>query len=209
MDELSSYLNYDRKVYDPEWTELTIDNEIKPNDYLEFAREDISTRDSVRGKVNAYSNAKRALHFQVDLLIDAFGINSPNNMSFPRKLELCEKCGIVTPKILKRVNSLRNKIEHDYLVPKAAEVEDAIDVVELFLNSTERFFCRFPDNIIFPDIDAVIFGCTGIFNVKLIKNKGEIVLTINDEEDNYSEKNYYAPSEKFFAWLYFINHCTK
>lgn len=209
MDELSTYLNYGYKVYDPEWTDLTIDEEIKPNGYLEFAREDMGDLDSFRGKVNAYSNAKRALHFQVDLLIDAFGINSSNNMSFPRKLELCEKCGIVTPKILKRLNYLRNKIEHDYLVPKAAEVEDAIDVVELFLNSTERFFYRFPDNIIFPDLDAVIFGCTGIINVKLIKKKGEIVLTIKDEEENYSEKSYFAPSEEFFAWLYFINHCTK
>ncbi|MBU3017308.1 hypothetical protein KO519_06300 [Paraglaciecola agarilytica] len=209
MDELSRYLNYSHTVYDPEWTELTIDNEIKPIDYLEFAREDISTSDYVRDKVNAYSNTKRALHFQIDLLINAFGVNSPNNMSFPRKLELCEKCGIGTPRILEKVNFLRNKIEHDYLVPKTAEVEDAIDVIELFLSSTDRFFCRFPDNIIFPDIDATIFGYTGIINVKLIKNKGEIVLTIKDEEDNYSEKNYITPSEEFFAWLYFINHCTK
>lgn len=209
MDELFKYLNYSNKDYDPEFNELAVDSKVTPIDYLEFARQDIDVNDSDRSRINAYSNAKRALHFQIDLLIDAFGINSSNNLSFPRKLDLCEKSGITTPKILKKINLLRNKVEHDYLVPEKSEVEDAIDVVELFLNSTNRFFCRFPDNIVFPDANAIIFGCSGIFNAKLIKYKGEIVLALHDEEDNYSSKSFFAPSDEFFTWLYFINHSTK
>lgn len=209
MDELIQYLHYNNKDFDPEWTELEIDFEIKPSDYLNYAHQDIEEGDSERAKVNAFSNAKRALHFQIDLLIDAFGIASSNRLSFPKKLILCEKIGISTPRILRKINLLRNKVEHDYFVPEKSEVEDAIDVVELFLDSTSRFFSRFPDNIIFPDGNAVVFGCTNIFNVKLIKGKGEIVLSMQDDDENYTEKSCFAPSDEFFAWLYFINHSAR
>ena len=76
-----------------------------PNTYLDFAYADLEERDSERSRVNSVSNAKRALHYQVDLISDAYGYqNLKGNNSFPEKLDFCVRCGIVGPKILRKLN---------------------------------------------------------------------------------------------------------
>lgn len=45
---------------------------------------------------------------------------------------------MVSPQILKRINKVRNLLEHEYKYPSKDNVENSIDVAELFLNATER-----------------------------------------------------------------------
>jgi hypothetical protein len=118
-----------------------------PKRYLEFASDDLAAEDSDRNRVNAISNAKRALHYRVELLADALGFRETRlKRDFPNQLGFCEKCGIiVAPEILKRLNKRRNALEHDYYVPKRRdEAEDFVDVVRLFLATTRSIALKFP-----------------------------------------------------------------
>lgn len=67
--------------------------------------------------------------------------------SFPRMAEFISKVGVTAPRILNRLNQLRNQVEHEYLVPSQPEVETFIDVTSLFIASTQRWINRQPSDI--------------------------------------------------------------
>lgn len=122
-----------------------------PSSYLEFARSDMDDGDSARHHINAVSNAKRALHQQVEGLCDALGfaLLHKKNAQFPRKLDFLPNCGVISPRILAKLNTLRNKVEHDYYTPTRAEAEDYVDVVELFVLATKLLSDFFPTDLDF------------------------------------------------------------
>jgi hypothetical protein len=116
--------------------------------YLDFAKADLDMEESERSRINAVANAKRALHRRVDSLAEGLGFEHypSNKKDFPNKLAFCAKCGVTTPRIIERLNTLRNKVEHDYYLPTRREAEDFVDVVALFLAATERLM-NFPTGI--------------------------------------------------------------
>lgn len=125
---------------------LPLPSAASPEMYLQFARSDLR-RTYRRNRVNAFSNAKRALHLQIDVLTDAFGLKAlpeKERRSFPQRLDFLSRCGVVAPKILKRLNRLRNMVQHDYYIPERQETEDFLDVVELFLASSQAIRTSFP-----------------------------------------------------------------
>jgi hypothetical protein len=118
-----------------------------PRSYLRFAEEDLGELDCDRTRINALSNAKRALHLQIELLTNALGYDRWTDKAregFPRRLRFAEKCGLVTPRILAKINRLRNEVEHDYLLPGRSTVEDYADVVALYLEASDRVVRGFP-----------------------------------------------------------------
>lgn len=123
--------------------------EIDSNEYLQFSKEDIVSNVNERnGTLNALSNAKRALESRVDCVLHVYGIKKVgqkihNLNSFPQKLDLLHDLGMIAPKIMKRINSSRNRMEHDYVAPIKDKVDDFIDIVELFLESTQVIANRF------------------------------------------------------------------
>lgn len=82
--------------------------EINPRDFLSFAKEDVQSADT-RGLVNALSNSKRAIDYQVDIVLDCLGI--PPGNAGRRKLELLNEIGIVAPGIIKKIRDARNLLE--------------------------------------------------------------------------------------------------
>lgn len=79
---------------------------------------------------------------------NAYGFGASRSRStFYYRLEFCKSCGIVGPRILRKLNRVRNAVEHEYYVPSQSEVEDFIDVVELFLAATDRYLKNFPKEI--------------------------------------------------------------
>ncbi len=210
MKELDKYIDRVKYNYDPEWQSIEIKGELKPRDYFNYAIKDLENEQDSRSLINALLNAKKALHYQIDLLIDAYGFNSHKNRnSFPVKLDYCKRCGIVSPRILSKLNIVRNAVEHDYTVPKKDEVDDFIDITELFLAATDRFFYRLPDNIVFPGLDEQFQDdFRDIFNVQLIKGLGEIILGRQIGENDHYE-TIKAPHEDFFLWSTFLNKCTQ
>jgi hypothetical protein len=126
---------------------LDFDGVISPELYLDFAKRDFREMDGLRSLANAVSNAKRSLHLQSELLSDALGIKSimpRGQISFPKRIGFLRDCGVVGGTILNKINSIRNTVEHDYIVPDATVVQDFIDVVELFVAASERLIRSFP-----------------------------------------------------------------
>jgi hypothetical protein len=115
--------------------------ELEADDYFEFARTDF-VQESTRGSVNALGNAKRALHCRIDAVLFVAGFwerAQTERWDFDAKAELLAEIHVVTPQILKRINRLRNKVEHEYAAPENRDqLDDFIDTVELFLASTRH-----------------------------------------------------------------------
>jgi hypothetical protein len=127
------------------------DDEPSASKYIDFANADLADKDSERTRANAVSNAKRALHRRVDALAEALGFEhslNPRN-DFPTKAAFCTRCGITTPRILTKLNRVRNAVEHDYYLPTRDESENFVDVVLLFLASTQRLVDEFPTGVEF------------------------------------------------------------
>jgi hypothetical protein len=109
-----------------------------PADYLEFAIADFA-EGSPRGLVNAFGNAKRALHLEIDYLLQQYGLFSNfGRGNFPTKLGVLDDIGLLPTTIIKNLNVERNLIEHEYDTPSRQRVAEAIDVVKLLLLATEK-----------------------------------------------------------------------
>jgi len=108
---------------------------LKPIEYLNFARRDMIEGDT-RALVNALGNIKRAIDCQLDVLLEMHGLlkmSQEKRWSFPKKIEIIRKIGIVAPNILKLINLKRNELEHKHKKPTKEEVMEFLDIAELFI----------------------------------------------------------------------------
>ena len=74
-------------------------------DFLRFARADLQTP-TVRGFVNALSNAKRAVLNRVDTLLYGFGLavhSKKEGWSYPKKADRLREAGIPVPDVLQNM----------------------------------------------------------------------------------------------------------
>jgi hypothetical protein len=97
-------------------TRVELQKNVSPRIYLEFALADLAEKSTARTRVNALSNAKRALHFQVDLITQAFGIErlpQSKRNNFNQKIDFLRNLGVTGPEILRKLNKVRNAVEHD------------------------------------------------------------------------------------------------
>jgi hypothetical protein len=111
-----------------------------PRDFLDFAIADSVTLNEERNRVNCLGNSKRAIDSQVDRLVHKLGffpLARRERWDIPRKLKFISQSGVVTPRILRRLNTLRNRLEHEFAPPSKAQVEDALDVTILFISYAE------------------------------------------------------------------------
>jgi hypothetical protein len=200
----SNYDDFD-PYFSTGWDKISYPVDTTPRRYLDFAIEDLeagNTPKQSRILVNRLSNAKRALHLQVETIAKAFGF-PPKKKGFPNfhdYLSFCQKCGIVTPRILKKLNTVRNAVEHEYYIPTESETEDFIDVVELFLAATDKFIYQFPTSMEWlpgTTDDSVQFE---IDTVQLLPNTGSLLLSpLLSKSDEALELD---PSmDEFFIWL--------
>lgn len=113
---------------------------LSPRQFLKFASEDIKESITERGLVNCLSNCKRAIDSQLDGLIDQLGylpICRQEKWHFPKKIEFIKGFGVIAPRILKKINKLRNKLEHEFKIPSKSNAEDALDIALLFVSYSE------------------------------------------------------------------------
>lgn len=113
---------------------------LEPRDFLDFAFRDSTELEDERNRVNCLGNAKRAIDCQVNRLIQRLGflpLARKQDWNIPRKLEFITDVGIVAPRILRRLNALRNRLEHEFSPPTRDQVEDALDVATLFISYAE------------------------------------------------------------------------
>lgn len=119
--------------------------EIDPRTYLTFATEDLEIK-SPKALVSAMGNINRSLHCRADSLRDYWGIYQFNTYakthktySFPKKLEDLAAAGILTPRLLNKLNAARNRVEHDYAIPSEDELADYFDIASMFIEMTDRY----------------------------------------------------------------------
>ena len=143
--EIVEFIENRRVYFYPSWQwREHIPFEITPNQFLEYAEKGVKEGGEA-GYINALCNIKRAIDCQLGLLVYILGQSKrakKENWKFPRKIEFIRATGLVAPEVLTKINRKRNELEHEYKCPATEEVKDALDIVSLFLASTNRFVER-------------------------------------------------------------------
>jgi hypothetical protein len=143
--KLASFYGYDEQFHFVRNTKSEpraagIQEALEPRDFLNFAVDDSVALGDQRNRVNCLGNSKRAIDCQVDRLIQRLGylpLARKDRWDIPTKLKFIERVGVVAPRILRRLNTLRNRLEHQFSPPTKAQVEDALDVATLFISYAE------------------------------------------------------------------------
>lgn len=168
--------------------------EICAEDFLNFAIEDSKGQD-LRSWVNALGNVKRAIECRVDSLLYNYCLHKKSEKErwdFPKKIEIIQQLGIVAPRILKKINKKRNELEHRYVKPTKADVDDALDVATLFLAYTKL-----------ADSATVSYGVSRDFTIEVWR-KEEVIKLI--DHANKIEKNAKIGSED--EWIEFAKRLS-
>jgi len=204
--------------------------EISPRDFLRFAQENLRMKDK-KGLISALSNAKRAIDCQIDLVILFYGFNyskfekvnsypqveslineyENENGKFsgvPFKLRFITSFGIAPSFLVSKIRELRNKLEHEYKMPTKKEAREAVEVAELFINSTENVITRnfyhsiyfgnnlYIDNsynrpffkISYPEDDVgnnILEQKYNEFRITLFKNEEKYIAKVLPENEKY------------------------
>lgn len=114
--------------------------EICAEEFLGYAKEDSKGKD-LKSRINALGNTKRAIECRIDTLLYNYCLHKKSEKEgwpFPQKIGVLQELGMVAPNILKKINKKRNELEHQYIKPTEEDVNDAIDVAELFLSATDE-----------------------------------------------------------------------
>ena len=175
--------------------------ELKADDFIYFAELDMKGN-SDKDVVNAVSNIKRAIENRMDCVLFAFNYQElSKNWNFPEKMEKLNKLGIIAPRILKKINRIRNLLEHQYQIPKKDEVEEAYDVATLFLAYTKNFVKKSVPQLGYYLVEKSGDKTTEI-HVKIIFENDGAKIGINDSE--YHVK---ATDSNFDEWVKFAIEC--
>jgi hypothetical protein len=180
---LIKYLS-DTNTYRCAWSldREDISFETMPSEFVEFAEKDLNNNFEHK-YINALSNAKRALDCQADRLLKLFGYYEESQKKFwgfPKKIELIQQFKILAPRVLSKINKTRNLMEHQYIKPEASQVEDFIDIVSLFIASTDHYISNFIAKVDY--INEV--------SPDYVDNYNEISLSVNKEKNVISWEYY-------------------
>ena len=120
---------------------LSFEQSISPAEFLKFAEDDLQRGDK-QGLVNALTNARRAIDSQIDKVFGCFGLKKPRN--FPQKIIILNDMGLIAPRIINKLSALRNKLEHEYKLPETEQIEDVVDIANLFVFALDSILYTFP-----------------------------------------------------------------
>lgn len=150
--------------------EITSPFQIKPRDFLQYAAKDLEIKNDHFG-VNCLSNCKRAIECQIDTLFYSFGLyekSKRERYNLPKKIETLNQLGVISPRILLKINKLRNLLEHEYSQPDLGKVEDAVDIATLFLNYSEKYLKNFLYEFAIKDINDYFTVMLDFENSKIV-----------------------------------------
>lgn len=194
--------------------------DISPREFLRFAEYDLNANYS-HHLVNSLSNTKRAIDSQLDSLLIGFGLSQrAAKWNFPTKVDYLNRVGILSPRILNKINKKRNLLEHEYKNPSIEEVEDALDIAGLFVNYTNKYlYPAVVDFVLndkkmgyydYPDDTKTIImrldwrNCKFIFDTPVKDAEG---LWHHTTEDVTTEHKDYDEYLKVFLSFYEIMNC--
>lgn len=209
LQRLSPY-----KVGDYSWSVLrTRKDPLSASNLLDFAIADLRDGDveasaSPRHLVNALSNAKKALHLRLEDVCLGFGCGSLKSVnSFPKLIAYARNCGVVAPRVLERLNSRRNMVEHEFDVPEKEAVENFVDVVQLFLAATDRWEDRMPVDVNYSGTDAALNDSL-LRSLQLDWKRGAVNLTFEAADTQFRGPTdvltFESPTDEFFQCVRFV-----
>lgn len=107
--------------------------DIGARDFLSYAENELLDRRN-GWIINFISHLKRAIDYQVNMFLHVYGLESIfKRASLGRKMDFLERAGIFPARTLKKLNVIRNKMEHEYEIPKIEELEAYLDLVIGFI----------------------------------------------------------------------------
>lgn len=139
--------------------------EVTPDEFLEFAKQDYKNNDK-KGLVGTVTNSKRAIDCQIDWIISYLGYDYLNfneekysslisiiydleedqelNKDYSLKLRFIQALEIAPTFLISQIRKIRNKLEHEYILPSQEKAKEAIELAELFINATQnKLFYKF------------------------------------------------------------------
>lgn len=150
--------------------------DVTPIEYLKFAKSNLEII-SNQSCIDSMGNIKRAIEAQTDLLITALGYDykifdngdkykktkefiskhhkEGDIAGITNRLKLLNLLGMAPSLLISNIRNLRNKMEHEYIIPTYEEVRRAIEVAELFIySSTYKYSWTFTQVKITNDFKA-------------------------------------------------------
>ncbi|MFT5661785.1 MAG: hypothetical protein ACI9TV_002432 [Sulfurimonas sp.] len=118
--------------------------DLMPHDYLSFVDKD-NIYDTKSSIINTVGHLKRALECQLDVLLFVLGLDTNRSYShnIPKKLDFLDNLGLLTQESFKKLNTIRNNIEHKYYLPDKEELDTFYDLTFSLINSIEWFILSF------------------------------------------------------------------
>lgn len=188
-----------------------VDFEVTPEEFLNFAKLDYKD-DSKKGLVGAVTNAKRAIDCQIDWIINYLGyeylefneekysylFNTINelekeeclNKNYPLKLRFIQALEIAPTSLISEIRTIRNKLEHEYILPSKEKARECIELAELFIDATQnKLFNRFITdyNIQNKYDDQDIYMREPYYSVRFEPGEGEIRVYARGTKGAYKE----------------------
>jgi hypothetical protein len=118
--------------------------EVSAEDYFQYAKTDLGRGDR-SGLIDAFGNAKRCFHYQVDRLLYRYALrHATRESNFPSKLSLLSELNILPSTILRVYNKERNAMEHEYVAPSQDTVSASVDLCDLMFLASQRFLRESP-----------------------------------------------------------------
>jgi len=202
------------KAGDYSWSFMYTRKEpLSARNLLDFAIADLKDGDmaasaSPRHLVNALSNAKKALHLRLEDVCLGFGCRSLDSVKyFPKLIAYARNCGVVAPRVLERLNSRRNMVEHEFDVPEKEDVENFVDVVHLFLAATDRWEDRMPVDVDYDGTEVALNGLP-LRSLHFDWKRGAITLKFKPVGTQFSDPTdvltFVSPSDEFFQCVRFV-----
>ena len=169
--------------------------DVSPHEYLEFMEKDLDGTEK-RDLINGLSNAKRALDCQIEMLLYALCLkdySDKGHFGIPKKIDLLNKVGIVAPRILNKINKIRNVMEHEFYSPGKDEVQDFADVVLLFIAYTDKYLYGIKSDC---EIECELKDRW--YNIRFNRKKQKIVIEVKGEKQDCLELKICKKIEEHF-----------
>lgn len=109
------------------------------SDYLSFAEQELNSFRTVTNEkekaskmIRYISHLKQAMDNQLSVFLEVYNLEnyfSSKKLGFDKKLDFLEKVGIFSPHSLRRLNAMRNRMEHKFEVPVLEEAGIYYDLV--------------------------------------------------------------------------------
>ena len=113
------------------------DWQIEARQSLRFAEDELD-KGTPQSVINAVSHLKRAADWQLEKFVEYYNLRPrKGSLSVPRKLQFLEDAGLFSARSLRRLNEIRNRLEHDFEHPKLPDLAIYYDLVQAFVSVIE------------------------------------------------------------------------